>query len=589
MMATREKKSGTKTTATGIRRFVAAALLALLPAACASGDVAETGPSANRQTTVLGASLYGNYLAGRHAQAERDMSRAADYLLAALEKDPKNPRLLRRGFFVMILGGRMEKAVELGRRLDQQKAKVSLATIALAAHDIKGGRFDDGLGRLSSLSENGISFFIAPLLKAWTLVGQEKYDEALVILGDLLKKKGFKTLHGLHAALINDLAERPTLAEAHFITASETKNGLSLRPMQLMGSFYERTGKPGKAGAVYGKYLEQHPGSRLLGPALTRLESGAVPERDLTGAADGAAEALFGVAGSLRQQDAGETALVFGYLALYLRPDFPMAQIMVADLLESSDRLEDANELYASIRRDSPLAWSARLRRASNLNRLGRTDEAVQYLGALAKERPTDPAPLISLGDIQRSHENFTEAVEAYDQATQRIKELKPRHWSLLYSRGIALERAKQWPRAEEDFLKALEFDPNQPYVLNYLGYSWVEKGRNLDQALKMIEKAVSLRPRDGYFADSLGWVHYQLGSFPLAVRELERAIELRPQDAVINDHLGDAYWKVGRRPEARFQWKRALSLDPDPELISAIKEKLERGLAKTVKAGTNG
>ena len=172
-------------------------------------------------------------------------------------------------------------------------------------------------------------------------------------------------------------------------------------------------------------------------------------------------------------------------------------------------------------------------------------------------------------------------AVGAYDRAINRVGSLEKRHWSLLYARGIALERSKEWSRAEADFLKALEFEPEQPYVLNYLGYSWVDQGLNLDQALGMIEKAVRLRPHDGYIVDSLGWAYYRLGKFPEAVKELERAIELRPEDPVINDHLGDAYWQVGRRSEARFQWRRSLSLDPPEDVRTAVEQKLEQGLVE--------
>ena len=198
----------------------------------------------------------------------------------------------------------------------------------------------------------------------------------------------------------------------------------------------------------------------------------------------------------------------------------------------------------------------------------------------MAANHPEDPEPLISLGDIQRSHDRFAESIDAYDRAFKRIKTLESRHWSLLYARGISLERAKQWSRAEADFLNALDFKPEQPYVLNYLGYSWIEKGTHIDRALEMIRKAANLRPNDGYIIDSLGWGHYKLGNFDNAVRQLERAVELRPQDPIINDHLGDAYWRVGRRNEARHQWRRSLSLDPEPGQAVRIRSKIKDGLA---------
>jgi Flp pilus assembly protein TadD len=189
------------------------------------------------------------------------------------------------------------------------------------------------------------------------------------------------------------------------------------------------------------------------------------------------------------------------------------------------------------------------------------------------------------MGDILRTSERFEEAITAYDEAVARINELEQRHWALLYARGIALERAKLWQRAEDDLLQALKLQPGQPYVLNYLGYSWVEQGINLERARVMIEQAVKLKPRDGYIVDSLGWVLFRFGEFERAVRELERAVELRPQDSTINDHLGDAYWRTGLDNEARLQWRRALNLNPTPELADSLEAKLINGLGDS----TNG
>jgi tetratricopeptide (TPR) repeat protein len=284
--------------------------------------------------------------------------------------------------------------------------------------------------------------------------------------------------------------------------------------------------------------------------------------------------------------------MVLGRLALYLKPNFPVMQILLGDILEADNRLEPALDVYTAIDKKSPFSWSARLRAGALLDRLGRTDDAVKILRDMARENAGEDGPLVNLGDILRGRERFKEAVEAYDEAIKRLPVLDKRHWTLLYARGIALERSNQWLRAETDFQKALEFEPNQPYVLNYLGYTWIERRKNLDQAQEMIRQAVKLRPNDGYIVDSLGWGYYQLGNFENAVKELERAVELRPQDPVINDHLGDAYWKVGRHREATFQWNRSLSLNPEADLIPKIRKKLKDGLveeAETAKKPKNG
>ncbi len=207
-----------------------------------------------------------------------------------------------------------------------------------------------------------------------------------------------------------------------------------------------------------------------------------------------------------------------------------------------------------------------RLRIAANLDELDRSEEAVAELHAMAASRPDRIDALLALGSLLRSKERWVEAVTAYNDAISRVDEPQQRHWRAFYARGIALERSKQWDRSEGDFLRALELEPDQPFVLNYLGYSWVDQGVNLQRALKMIERAVELRPNDGYIIDSLGWARYRLGEFEDGVAHLERAVELLPDDPTINDHLGDALWQVGRHVEARFQWRRALALKPEEE-----------------------
>jgi Flp pilus assembly protein TadD len=226
---------------------------------------------------------------------------------------------------------------------------------------------------------------------------------------------------------------------------------------------------------------------------------------------------------------------------------------------------------------------------ATNLDSLDRGAEAIADLEAMTAERPTRPDPWVTLGDVQRGAQQWAAAAAAYDKAIELSDTPQARHWRLYYARGIAYERAQQWPRAESDFLKALELEPEQPYVLNYLGYSWVDQGINLSEALDMIESAVDQRPNDGFIVDSLGWAHYRLGDYREAVRHLERAVELEPDDPTINDHLGDALWQVGRAVEAEFQWRRALSLNPDEALAALIKAKLERGLVAASPSNGDG
>lgn len=584
-------------------RFVAIGLVAsLLPAACMSaetatgpGTVAAAGETPSQDVLVegvpvpVGASFVGNYLAGRHAQVRRDGAKAIEYFRLALKEDPDNVDLMLRAAVVMISEGVFADAVTLARRLEGKGSDNSVVEYTLAVDDIRAGRFADAGKRLAVLPENGINRYVGAMLRAWSLVGLGDVDGARTTLAELKRSEGTNALADLHEALIHDLTGGKKEAASAFQRALAGDGGLAFRAVDLYGAFLERTGEPMEARRVYQGFLAEHPDSYLLQPALARLDAGRPPAPDIASAADGSAQALFDLAGAFRQQNAQEMALILGRLALALKPDFAVAQFLVGDILETSERQESANQVYAGIKANSPFARAGNIRMALNLNAMDRTEQAISLLRKMARENPRDPEPLITLGNILRGHQRFGEAVEIYDQAVARVGPLNKQHWSLLYSRGMALERSKQWPRAERDFLKALEYEPEQPYVLNYLGYSWVDMGLNLERAMEMIRKAVQLRPNDGYIVDSLGWALYRLGDIEGAVRELERAVELRPEDPVINDHLGDAYWKAGRRQEARFQWRRSLGFEPEADLVATIEKKLKAGVVEDKAPGRDG
>jgi tetratricopeptide (TPR) repeat protein len=295
-------------------------------------------------------------------------------------------------------------------------------------------------------------------------------------------------------------------------------------------------------------------------------------------AIDGIAEAYLALAAALRQQDSGDFAMLLLRLALDLRPDFTPARMLAADILESGHHLDNALQMLAAVSNDDPLTPVIRLQRATLTERLGHTEEAMSELQRIAQEYPASPLPVMREGDILRSKQRFTDAIAAYDRAIARIA--GPRHgdWLVFSNRGISYERSRQWAKAEADFRHALMLAPDQPFVLNYLGYSWADKGQNLTQAREMIEKAAQRRPNDGAIVDSLGWVMLRQGEIIEAVRMLERAVELDPEDSSINGHLGDAYWAAGRKLEATYQWRRALTFNPEPDDVAKLEAKLEGG-----------
>jgi len=557
--------------------FYAVTALAVLTA-CAPDDEKPAVQSSAIMTAS--ASPAGNYLAGRQAQKNRDFGNASRFLGKALEKTPDNTLLLRNTFLARLADGDITEAVPMAREIVKRQNSAPIAKLILLVDAVERNDLPGAGPILANFPERGFSGFLKPLLTSWVMVGATDGSDPIEALSPLKNQSGLRVLYELHAALLSDAVGRPEEAEKHYKFAAKNVRRSTLRVVQGYGQHLERAGKTEQARLLYETYLKENPDSVVLSPAMERLDKGEKPALLVSGPAEGIAEALFNIAGTMTRQNSAQDALIFGQLALHLRPDFDLARMLVAGILESMNRNEDAIAAYREIDSQSPFHWSARLRVAGNLEALDRDDDAIALLQILTREDATRPEPLVSLGDLLRSNKRFAESVAAYDRAIDLLSDLDKRHWTILYSRGISLERSKQWERAERDFKRALELNPDQPYVLNYLGYSWVDQGINLGPAREMIERAVKLRPNDGYIVDSLGWVLYRLKDFEGAVEHLERAVELRPNDPTINDHLGDAYWRVGRYTEARFQWQRALALKPEADQISAIEDKLQRGLA---------
>jgi Flp pilus assembly protein TadD len=563
---------------------VTAALACPFLAEAAGEPVAQPSESApafedarTGEPIQVGSSFTGTYLAGRHAQMIRDAEAASRFFSSALKSEPDDISLLGRTFQVLLADGRVKEALPLADRVAAQTEDALFADLTLAVEDARQGRFAAAETRIEKIRDNGFTEILKPLAIAWALAGQNKTDDALKRLEPLVGKQGFEIFAHIHGAFINDLAGRTKAAQAAFEKAAAAQKDMTFRFVSLYGGFLERTGKAAQAKTLYQDFIAKTPGAPALAETLMRPDRRAA--RELASAQDGLADALFDLASAFGRGRSNDPGLLLGILSLHLRPAFTSAQVLVGELLETQGRLKRANEIYAEVPQSDPFWSTVQLRIASNLDEMKNLDEAVAHLRRLAEARPRDPDPLVELGRTMHRHERFPEAVAALDQAFQRLEGGTSKDWRLYYSRGMALERAGQWPRAEQDFLKALELEPEQPFVLNYLGYSWVDQGMNIERARGMIEKAVSLRPTDGFIVDSLGWVHYRSGDFASAVRELERAVELRPHDAVINDHLGDAYWKVGRREEARFQWRRALSFNPEEKEREKIERKLKNGL----------
>lgn len=526
---------------------------------------------------------FGSYLAGRFAKNSFDFGAAANFLTKHQEASANDKFVQRQMIFSLLASGNMYAAKRLIEKEIKSDKTSSVVPLAFFVSATKGKRFDIALKRLAFMPDDGINKLIVPLFRAWLFVGMEKYQKAIEALSSISDINEFNSLRNYHTALIRDLAGDPNEAERAFLDALRSMS--SARTSEAYGKFLIRAERFEEAHELFIRYGRNNGiVSSDKASSIAKLSSRPRPDRLIGTVLDGVAEVLLNISNLFNQNRAASLALIYSQLALWIKPSFPAAKLFVGEIYDGMERKEDALRFFTSVEKNSSYYWTAQLRRSTILNNLKRSGEAVALLRRMAKEKPERTDALIYLGDILRGSKEYLLASAVYSQAINRIKNARVNDWSLYYSRGITFERAKQWDNAEKDFLKALKLQPNQPLVLNYLGYSWVDQGRNLARAKKMIEEAAKRRPNDGYIVDSLGWALYRMGKFRSATFYLERAVTLRPEDPTINDHLGDAYWRVGRLREAGFQWRRVLTLKPDIEQRELIKAKLRRGLQKALK-----
>jgi tetratricopeptide (TPR) repeat protein len=566
---------------TRIRALLTATALAALSACAAPTPLP---PTPQPPEALEPASPSGNYLAAMHAQRTRDAAAAAEFAVRVLDANPLNFEVMVRAHAALVEAGRVDDAVELARRLARVNAGNAQAQLTLTVDDIARGDFAAAERRMAAQPLQGFARVVNPLLIAWINVGLDRNPAAFDILRSLLDVQGFKQLHDYYAGLIAERAGRFDEAERHYRASLEGEDGAPPRLIEVVGGFLERRGRTAEARQLYQRYRQANPESPVVRAGLSRTLVGAPaaapPPFPVPDARRGAADALFNLAALFRQEATMANALAFGRLGLHLDPESAMGLLTVAEILDQTGQRDPADALFARVPEASPFGYVAQLRTAENRQERGDLPGALASLERLARAFPDRIDALTTMGNFLRVAERFPESAAAYGRALERIGAApERRHWTVFYARGIAFERAKNWPEAERHFKRALELQPEQPDVLNYLAYTWVDRNENLVEAERMLRRAVEQRPNSGHIVDSLGWAFFRLGRYEEAVPLLERAVELLPEDPVILDHLGDGYWRVGRRREAEFQWQRALRNKPEPELKIEIEKKLRQGM----------
>lgn len=548
----------TRTLSDFLAPFLAAAL------AFASGAEARDG-------------LAGPYLAARLASQNADYAAAADYFTQAIAADPTNPAFLQDAILADIGRGAVDRAIQKARLLDTLDARSQIADMAVLTDLAKKGEFAAALQALKDGRSSGA--LVDKLYRAWAMVGEGQMSNATAEFDALSQAKGLQSIALYHKALA--LAAAGDFEGAEQIFSGDAGGPLRATRRGIVAhvQILSQLERNGVAIELIDKIVAT--GSDAEFAAMrARLAAGeTLPFGVVTSPSDGIAEVFLTVASAMQGDAADLNTLTFSRMAEYLRPNDAEAILLSAGILESQEQYDLAIESYGRVARADPAFAMAELGRAEALVAAGRIEAAIEALRQLARAEPDRPDIWSALGDTFRREERYAEAAQAYDTAIASFKTAQEAQWPVYYTRGIAHEREKDWDAAEADFRKALELKPDQPQVLNYLGYSYLEMNTRIDEAMAMIERAVAARPDDGAIVDSLGWALYRMQRYGDAVVQMEQAVELMPVDPVINDHLGDVYWAVGRKREAEFQWRRALSFDPEEKEATRIRRKLEAGL----------
>ena len=524
----------------------------------------------------LSDSFSGRYLSARFAERRSDPAKAAQSLAIVLKKDPTNVALLEHLFALHVMAGKIDDAIADAKRFRELSPRAFAANNMLAIAEMHKGNFVGADQYLQSITagaseeELKMHALLLPIVRGWVLVGQGRYPDARQLLDTIDARSDLLPFILYQRALMADVSGNQKDAARIYDELLKSSVKPSYRLTQAASSFYARIGQKEHAQEILKNFNELHPSLAIM----------AVPKAPpIASATEGLAEFFMETSNLLYGRQMEETSLVYLNLALYLRPDLSYAQFLLGSIQDNRKLYEEAIRYFEMLHSEEPFYNEAQLAIARDYYRLGKNKKAKQFLEARLRVKENDIETLNILADFVLQEKDFDDAVDYYTKLLEVSDAKNPERWTWYFARGIALERLSKWKKAEPDFMKALELQPNHPEVLNYLAYTWITQGMNLEKARDMLKIALDARPDDPHIIDSYGWALFTLGQYEDALSYMERANELMPADPTVNDHLGDIYWRLGRKREAKFQWERSLSFDPEPEDIEKIKHKLHDGL----------
>ncbi|WP_313664794.1 tetratricopeptide repeat protein [Shinella sp.] len=529
----------------------------------------------------------GAFLAARTADFDKDYATAVKLYKIALQFDPTNTDVKQRLMITQLMSGDFAEGVKLADTLKNDPSVERITSTVRGMEAIRKREYKSAEKILAYKGPNDLDRMMNDLLLAWAKFGDGKPKEALKLVTGMQGPEWLAIFKNYHAGALAAAAGDKATARARLNEAILDRNGAGaapdtfIRAVMALARLEARDGNKQKALdaiSVGDGFVTSYAPLKALRQSI---EAGEKQEQQVRTAAQGAAAVLFSIGGALNRDGAEDIVALYLQAARALDPDSDDVLVLLGGIAENQKKPDIAIDYYRAVPEKSPMRRISELQLGLNLADTGKVEEAKKHLQELIDADPADLRSYLALGSVLSDAKDYRAMATLYDKAVGVIGSVPTRnHWSVFFQRGIAYERLKEWDKAEPNFRKSLELNPDQPQVLNYLGYSWVDMNRNLDEGLDMIRKAVSLKPDDGYIVDSLGWAYYRLGRFDDAVAELERAAELKAGDPTVNDHLGDAYWRVGRKLEATFQWNRALGLKPEDAEIVKIKDKIENGLA---------
>lgn len=519
----------------------------------------------------------GNYLASQYAQRQKDWEKASDFMGRVLQKEENNVELKRHAMVLAMGAGQVNRAIALAKdvsKVDDGNEGL-LERLFLAVDDFQNENYLGVIDTLNEFDKDSIAAFIVPVLKLWANAAQGNLNT------DNIKKHSF---YAYHVMLAGQYLNKPLIAVEYADKAFDLEE-TDVRNLIRISDLFAQYGKADKALEILKTLEERGFKGDKFNEKIKLLQKGESIDHLMTAQPikspkQGAAWVFMNMAEILVREYSDDSAIIFARMGLFLDPNLDEGYMIVGNILGRHSRFEEAIYEYKKINEDSEFHIRGQRSIADLYTEQDEHQKAIDILNKLYDEHD-DIDALIQIGDIYRYKEDYHNAIDAYDKVTKLWDAVPDKYWHVLYARGMAYERIKNYKKAEEDLQSALAYRPDHPYLLNYLGYSWTDQGINLSRALDMIEKAAQAKPDDGYIADSLGWVYYKMNDYEGAISHLETAVELLPYDATINDHLGDAYWHVGRKIEARFQWRRAINYSEENEL--ELKEKIEQKLVNGI------